>query len=231
MTSETHKKSCPASAVYLLIINSLYLLLGIMVIAVVATAQGKVNVNLPAFGGIIAAWSLLVFVAFLGLYGTFGNKPGILFAYMILLGLLFLIQFSSSIAALSISSSQQQSLLESAWCGSSNATKGEIQRHGDCLGFYTNTTGINSCYGPVLEPEYCPRGCVTAQCTPDKPAKKAPTDQCEGCFDKLKPNLQRVLNTGGGVGLTFAFTMFVGIWAAWSHRRAKRAPATYREFL
>ena len=50
-------------------------------------------------------------------------------------------------------------------------------------------------------------GCITDLCTPDKPPKTAPTEQCKGCFDKLQPNLQSILNTGGGVGLTFAFTM------------------------
>eukprot|EP00043_Microstomoeca_roanoka_P009748 m.92968 g.92968 ORF g.92968 m.92968 type:complete len:232 (-) comp14682_c1_seq1:406-1101(-) len=231
MTSETHRKSWPTSSIYLVVINSLYLLLGIIVIAVVATAQAKSHVYLPSLAGIIAAWSLVVVVALLGIYGTCANKPGILFAYMVLLGILFIIQFSASIAALSINKSQQRSLLETAWCHSSDIEKGQIQLNGDCLGFYTNTTSEADCFAPVVTPEYCPRGCITRECRPDVSPSKPATEVCEGCFDKLQPHLRSVLATGGGVGLAFAFTMFLGIWAAWVHRRNRQAPASYREFL
>eukprot|EP01147_Barroeca_monosierra_P003346 gene3346-6018_t len=250
MTSETHRKSLPASSIYLYFINALYLLLGIIVIAVVASAQSRVNVYLPAFSqlqetirwcsecGIIAAWALLVVVACLGLYGTRAKKQLIIFVYMVLLSLLFIIMFGSSVATLSISSSQQRSLLEGAWCGSSESavvvlvegfkllceTVGEIQRQFDCFGFSNSSSQMRSCFDPITAPKYCPRGCKAA-CTPDKPKEPTPTKPCEPCFDKLKPNLQKYLNSAGGVGLTFAFTMFFGIWAAWTHRYVERSKA------
>ena len=43
--------------------------------------------------------------------------------YMIALILLFIIQFSISVAALSVSGPDQQNLINDAWCGLSNPDK------------------------------------------------------------------------------------------------------------
>lgn len=62
---------------------------------------------------------------------------------MAIMVIVFIILFSVSVAALSISSSQQRALLEKGWASLSNKTKEELQQTGGCCGFdkeFENTT-------------------------------------------------------------------------------------------
>ena len=54
---------------------------------------------------------------------------------MAIMVILFIILFSVSVAALSISSNQQHTILQKAWESVSNTTKAEVQTFGDCCGF------------------------------------------------------------------------------------------------
>ena len=61
--------------------------------------------------------------------------------------LIFIILFSVSVAALAITSSQQETLLKKAWGSIGNTTKQEVQKFGDCCGFenMTDTSDHPSC--------------------------------------------------------------------------------------
>ena len=54
---------------------------------------------------------------------------------MAVMFLIFIILFSVSVAALSITSSQQHAILKKAWGSVGNTTRQDVQRLGDCCGF------------------------------------------------------------------------------------------------
>ena len=66
---------------------------------------------------------------------------------MAVMFLIFIILFSVSVAALAITSSQQETLLKKAWGSIGNTTKQEVQKFGDCCGFenMTDTSDHPSC--------------------------------------------------------------------------------------
>lgn len=61
---------------------------------------------------------------------------------MIVLALVCIITFAFSIAALSLSQSQQGKVLEKGWDGISSETRQDIQTWGDCCGFKNATTAL-----------------------------------------------------------------------------------------
>ena len=69
---------------------------------------------------------------------------------MAIMIIVFIILFSLSVAALSISSSQQHALLKKGWGSLSNKTKKEFQKTGDCCGFDPNFENITD--GPDGHP-------------------------------------------------------------------------------
>lgn len=66
---------------------------------------------------------------------------------MAVMCLIFIILFSVSVAALAITSSQQETLLKKAWGSFSNKTKEEVQGFGHCCGFenMNDTSDYPSC--------------------------------------------------------------------------------------
>ena len=62
---------------------------------------------------------------------------------MILLGIVFIILFAVSVAAVAVTSSQQQTLAAKAWNASSLKTQREIQTLFDCCGFKKSDTSPN----------------------------------------------------------------------------------------
>jgi len=67
--------------------------------------------------------------------------------------LIFIILFSVSVAALAITSSQQETLLKKAWGSFGNTTKNDVQNFGDCCGFenMNNTRDHPSCEGVSVQ--------------------------------------------------------------------------------
>ena len=68
---------------------------------------------------------------------------------MLIMCLVFIILFSVSVAALAITSSQQETLLKKAWGSFSNGTKNDVQNFGNCCGFenMNDTSDHPSCSG------------------------------------------------------------------------------------
>jgi hypothetical protein len=62
---------------------------------------------------------------------------------MILLSMICFLTFSFSVAALSLSKSQQSRVLSKGWDSISSDTRNDIQNWGDCCGFKNSTTGAN----------------------------------------------------------------------------------------
>ena len=64
---------------------------------------------------------------------------------MVILFLVFLIQFGVSIACLSLGDEQRHQLVETSWQHSSNETKSDIQRGLKCCGFNKTDTNHPKC--------------------------------------------------------------------------------------
>eukprot|EP00912_Choanoflagellata_sp_UC4_P001852 UC4_evm6s1188 len=136
-------------------LNALYLIVSIVLIAVAAGSQSFDHFHseflLPIVGGIIACGVLLMITAILGLAGAENRNQGAIFAYMLFLEILmrrsnhynmgsmlliiFLIQFSVSLACLTCSKETMDVLLKRAWCKLDWEDKSQIQLSNKCFGY------------------------------------------------------------------------------------------------
>jgi tetraspanin-13/31 len=124
---------------YLYAINVFYFIVAIIIIAVAGVAKGQAYIStIGIIGGIIAVGVFLLIISILGAFGAWKKKRGVIFAYMILLALLFIIQFSVSIAVLAFNQTEQKALVEDGWCGLEDYDKNSLQSHFDCFGLYTD---------------------------------------------------------------------------------------------
>jgi hypothetical protein len=149
---------------------------------------------------------------------------------------LFVIQFSISVAALSIGNSQQDSLAQSGWCALPDSTKIDIQNDGGCFGFldltpsdyWANISITPACMVPGSK---CPPGAfpfvLLLLCTqhffllaaisvsysragcysPGWPnCPNTNNVTCTSCYSMLSNSIAVNMRRGGGVSLAFAFT-------------------------
>eukprot|EP00042_Codosiga_hollandica_P047466 m.515041 g.515041 ORF g.515041 m.515041 type:complete len:274 (+) comp57459_c0_seq8:2644-3465(+) len=131
----------------LLGINIFYLIVGIILIAVAGVAKGQATIStISIIGGVIAAGVFLLLIAILGIIATFKMKRGVIFAYLVLLILLFVIHFAVSIAVLAFNSPEQQQLVEDGWCGLASLDKIQIQNKYNCFGLFDGDVAQNPSY-------------------------------------------------------------------------------------
>eukprot|EP00128_Syssomonas_multiformis_P009253 Colp12_sorted_trinity150504_noHs@2130 len=175
-------------------INVFYLLVSIILIAVGAYGLGQKSISsVTITGGIVACGVFLFLLAIIGFIGGARAHPTVLNVYMGLLAIVFIIQFSISVAALAITDDQQKTVLSEAWIHLSDETKMDVQDALTCCGFFNlNTTDP---YGPGPN-------CTKAQLNGGT------------CFGKMEADMDKGLKAAGGVGLFFAFTQLVGIGLA-----------------
>lgn len=205
----------PTARQILFAINGFYCICGIIIIAVAAWAKaGSYVSSLSILGGVIACGVFMLLIGGFGIFGAWKSVKGLLVLYMILLGILFIIQFSISVAALAIGNNQQDSLASSGWCKLTDPDKNDIQLNGNCFGFqdvnrsHYNSSTSNMCMGPGPS---CPSGCFIPGWTCADPSLPA----CQPCYSKLKDSISLNLRRGGGVSLAFAFTELIGLAAAY----------------
>ena len=67
--------------------------------------------DLPIIGGITASGVFLLFISVVGLIGAMKHHQVLLFFYMVVLFLIFIIQFSCSCAALSVNEKDQKHII------------------------------------------------------------------------------------------------------------------------
>lgn len=77
-------------------------MLGILLIYICKVATGVIS--LPIIGGILACGIILILTSILGLVGAVKHHQVILFFYMIILFILFVIQFSIACSCLAVNS-------------------------------------------------------------------------------------------------------------------------------
>uniref|UniRef100_A0A8C4IK62 Tetraspanin 13b n=1 Tax=Dicentrarchus labrax TaxID=13489 RepID=A0A8C4IK62_DICLA len=157
-------------------------------------------------GVIIGVGVFLFFVALAGLIGAMKHHQVLLFFYMIILFMVFIVQFSVSSACLAINREQQDHLLEVAW-NNSQSTQRDVEKSLNCCGF------------KQLDPN---RTC-DATCFPNH--------SCRPCADKIQAHVGEALRFVGGIGLFFSFTEILGVWLTYRYRNQKDPRANPSAFL
>jgi len=132
-------------------INVIYILVSFLMIGV--AVHGKVSgivTSLPIIGGITACGIFLLMISVIGLIGTVRHHQVLLFFYMVVLFLIFLIQFSVSCAALAIDEPDEKQIILSAWKKANTSSPSlvvQAERSFDCCG-----AGLNDTYDFYLKP-------------------------------------------------------------------------------
>ncbi|KAM4580020.1 tetraspanin-13-like [Odontesthes bonariensis] len=189
-------------------LNILYVMVSLLLIGV--AAWGKWFGLVSSFGvvaGVIGVGAFLLLVAFVGLCGAVKHHQVLLFFYMMILFLVFVLQFSISCACLALNTNQQSQLLEVGW-NKSEATQQDVEKTLNCCGFsYVNNNGS------------CP-----AQCFTNPPS-------CVTCSNILQQYAGEVLQFVGGIGLFFSFTEILGVWLTHRYRNLKDPRSNPGAFL
>ncbi|XP_043444962.1 tetraspanin-13 isoform X1 [Prionailurus bengalensis] len=135
------------------------------------------------------------------------TPSGVAFFYMIILLLVFVVQFSVSCACLALNEEQQGQLLEVGWNNTASA-RNDIQRNLNCCGFRT--------YNPN---DTCLASCVKS------------SHPCSLCAPIIGKYAGEVLRFVGGIGLFFSFTEILGVWLTYRYRNQKDPRANPSAFL
>jgi len=178
-------------------LNILYILVGFILIGVATAGKASSMVtSLPIVGGIVACGIFLLMIAIMGLIGAIKHHQVLLFFYMVVLFILFIVQFSVACACLAVDDKTQLQIAQTGWNLSSNETLTDVQNAFQCCGFDANSTN---------HPE-CPK-CDGGECSP--------------CLEKLHSAINSGFRVSGGIGLFFSFTEFVGVWLTVRYRNQK----------
>jgi tetraspanin-13/31 len=171
-------------------------------VASLAKAGSYVS-SLNIIAGIITTGSFFLFVSLLGLWGAIRESQATLFVYILLLGIVFILQFSISIAALAV---DHHTTAADGWCALDDVDRISIQNKIGCYGFQSNRADL---FNSTL-PDYCMRPGLrcptTCNVLPDCPGTGI-KETCPLCYDALRDQIETMLNRAGGVGLGLAFTM------------------------
>ncbi|XP_021513269.1 tetraspanin-31 isoform X2 [Meriones unguiculatus] len=121
-------------------LNVVYMLVGLLLIGVAAWGKGLGLVSsIHIIGGVIAVGVFLLLIAVAGLVGAASHHQVLLFFYMIILGLVFIVQFGISCSCLAINRNKQADVISASWWVMSNSTRHEFERNFDCCGLFNRT--------------------------------------------------------------------------------------------
>ncbi|KAM5156853.1 tetraspanin-13 [Mantella aurantiaca] len=191
----------------LCVLNLLYIMVSLLLIGVAAWGIGFGLISsLRVVGVAVAVGILLFLIALVGLIGAIKHHQVLLFFYMIILFLVFIVQFSVSCASLAINQDQQKQLLEMGWNHTENA-RPDIEKNLNCCGFHT--VSLN---------ETCDATCVSTQ-------------SCVTCGSIIEKHAEEVLRIVGGIGFFFSFTEILGVWLTYRYRNQKDPRANPSAFL
>ena len=209
-------------------INFVYIIAAFILIAVASHAKhANIAESLPVVGGIIACGVFLLFVAFLGLLATFKQSQALMFYFMIILGVIFILQFSISIACLGVTVEKEKTLVRNAWnILGDDAEIHTVEQTFECCGIndddFRRDPSKWTCNEKCTTDDQSIQFCMNVTgCNPPTPTTlKKPLDYgCPTCLNALEPNIDKAFNSTGGVGLFFAFVELVAILAAFVYRR------------
>jgi len=218
-------------------LNVVYILVSFLMIGV--AVHGKVSgivTSLPIVGGITACGVFLLMISVIGLIGAVRHHQVLLFFYMVVLFLIFLIQFSCSCAALAINEHDEKMLIKKAWTSAeTNSVSLVIQAEQtfDCCGL-----GIDKAdkvyEAPTAEDQAWTVEHKVFDNRPDAECYHFNTTmnpKCQTCFSIISDKVNSGFNAAGGLGLFFSFTEFIGVWLAARFRNQKDPRANPSAFL
>jgi len=176
----------------LVALNIVYIIVGFILIGVATYGKASSMVtSLPIVGGIVACGIFLLIIAIMGLVGAIKHHQVLLFFYMVVLFILFVVQFSIACACLAVDDDTQIRLARTGWEHADNTTKENVERIFDCCGFENVTE--HDCSAPC-------------------------GDKCSPCLDKLHGVINSGFRVSGGIGLFFSFTELLGFTVAYRFR-------------
>ncbi|XP_067616628.1 tetraspanin-13 isoform X2 [Eurosta solidaginis] len=192
----------------LIALNILYVMVGFLLIGVGVYARAASLVtNLPIVGGILACGVILILISILGLAGAVKHHQVLLFFYMIILFMLFLIQFSIASSCLAVSSEQQKEFAEEGWSNVPDSMRKQVQDTFLCCGFNSTNSGL-SCEA------------VNKKCCNDFMTLSGGCT-CPTCLPVLEDKISYAFKLCGGLGIFFSFTEFIGVWLTVRYRNQK----------
>lgn len=189
-------------------LNVVYIMVSFLMIGV--AIHGKTSgiiTSLPIVGGITACGIFLLFISVVGLIGAVRHHQVMLFFYMVVLFLIFLIQFSVSCAALAINEDDERKIVEQSWGVAYNNNENsslilQAEQTFHCCGLKYKDENQTT----LIQAVRC--GEVTG---PDgKPCTISYPYSCPVCMDKIKDKVDTGFNGAGVVGLIFSFTELIG---------------------
>ncbi|KAG7191063.1 hypothetical protein KM043_007105 [Ampulex compressa] len=199
-------------------LNMLYIVVAFILIGVAVYGRASALVtNLPIIGGILACGVILILISILGLIGAVKHHQVLLFFYMLILFLLFLIQFSIACACLAVNTKQQEQLAEQGWRRVGDELKAKVQTTFNCCGF-------NDTISSLSEEKHCAEK-ICCQSSDDSNCI------CPSCMQKLQSTIDYAFKLCGSIGLFFSFTEFVGVWLTVRYRNQKDPRANPSAFL
>ncbi|XP_066921208.1 tetraspanin-31-like [Clytia hemisphaerica] len=196
---------------FLTFFNFLLLVLGITIATLpVYIKSHEIVKSWPINGGIIAMGAFIGLIALVGCYGSRRQNQVILFFYMIVLAIVCVITFAFSLAALSLSKSQQSQVLSKGWDSISPDTRSDIQKWGECCGFLNSTSIDNP-------------SCSKLDCF---------KTGCPSCQDYLAADwFLHFRRSVGGVSLFVSILMCLSIYLTAKYRHIKNPRANANDYL
>ncbi|XP_028854914.1 tetraspanin-31-like [Denticeps clupeoides] len=195
-------------------LNVVYLLSGMLLIAVAAWGKGfGIVSSIHIIGGVIAVGVFLLLISVAGIIGALSHHQVLLFFYMVILFLVFIFQFGVSCSCLALSTGQQEKLLQTTWNVMNDDMRQSLELHLDCCGLFNTSTEQF-----LRDVQLC-----MAQC------KKSQT--CFTCGQLMLLKSSSALKILGGVGLFFSFTEILGVWLAMRYRNQKDPSANPNALL
>lgn len=190
-------------------LNILYILVAFILIGVAVYGRASAIVtNLPIIGGILACGVFLILISILGLIGAIKHHQVLLFFYMLILFLLFLVQFSVACACLAFNTDQQHQVAVQGWNNVSPEIKNKVQKTFDCCEI------DNSQNSGVMTTSVSQNKCQESCCSDEDKVGC----HCTRCMDKLQTTINYAFKLCGGIGLFFSFTEVVAAVIAYRYR-------------
>ncbi|GFT95222.1 tetraspanin-31 [Trichonephila clavipes] len=209
----------------LIVLNLLYVVVSFILISVAAYGIVASFVSsLAIVGGIIACGVFLFLLSLMGLIGAARHSQVLLFFYMIILFMLFVVQFSIACACLAFNEDQQYKLAYEGWHQASMGLRNETQMYFDCCGFQNASL-------PEGHPMKAPSCSSVRFCQESLENMKICEDSGDTCWMKLQKVMNNALKISGGVGLFFSFSEFIGVWLTVRYRNQKDPRSNPHAFL
>ncbi|OQV15561.1 putative Tetraspanin-31 [Hypsibius exemplaris] len=213
----------------LVAVNVLYICVSIILLG--AAGYGLAANSISSFGVVIAILTvsvLLFLIAVVGIVAAVKHHQVMLFFYMVILFVLFIVQFSVACACLSIGDDYMRTLMGKGYSLASKETKIQIEENWGCCGFYgmdekRNLVPIENGTLVQFDTLHSPSNCSAITC---------PTSDCSpSCFARMELTVKHSLRACGGIGLFFSFTEVVGIFMALRFRNQKNPHIDPSDFL